>query len=91
MTYHIDNIKKAHDLDCEVLREVSADYMAEKLMDPQYSSHKMFEDLVSDYLNGSDELRKGIDRACTILTGYSLDTIAMDILQRYEEAQGRNM
>jgi hypothetical protein len=88
---NIDNIKKAHDLDCDALREVSSDYMAEKLMDPQYSSHKMFEDLVSDYLNGSEELRKGIDRACTILTGWSLDTIAMDILQRYEEAQGRNM
>lgn len=66
--------------------EVSADVMSELLMDDNWSTWKMFEGLASDYLNGSADVRKGIDLAISAVTGWNLDTIAQTILDRcYED------
>ena len=45
----------------------------------------MFEGLASDYLNGSADVRKGIDLACSALTGWNLSSIADQILERAAE------
>lgn len=63
-------------------REISAEVMSELLLDDHWSTWKMFEDLASDYLNGSDDVRKGIDLACSALTGWDLSSIAEQILAR---------
>ena len=74
-----ENIKKAYET---VAREDSAEYMAELLMDTDNGTWKMFEELSSDFLNGNEDFRKGLNDAVTILTGWSLDTIAKNLLDR---------
>lgn len=69
-------------------REISADVMSELLMDDSWSTWKMFEGLASDYLGGSADVRKGIDYACSALTGWDLPSIAARIIQRMEEENG---
>ena len=66
-------------------REISADVMADLLMDDNWSTWKMFEGMASDYLGGSEDVRKGIDLACSAITGWDLASIAALILQRCEE------
>ncbi len=60
----------------------SAEYMAELLMDPDASTWKMFERLVNYWLNGTEEYRKGLNDAVIEITGWSLDTIAKELLER---------
>lgn len=71
-------IEKALDVD----RDITADIMTELLMDPNWTTWKMFEGLASDYLNANEEVRKGIDLACSALTGWNLSSIAEKILDR---------
>jgi hypothetical protein len=66
-------------------REITAEVMSELLMDDNWSTWKMFEGLASDYLNGSADVRKGIDLACSALTGWYLSSIADQILERAAE------
>lgn len=63
-------------------REITAEVMSELLMDDTWSTWKMFEGLASDYLSGSVDVRKGIDLACSALTGWNLPSIAEQILER---------
>ena len=65
--------------------EIAAEVMSELLMDDQWSTWKMFEGLAYDYLNGSVDVRKGIDLACSALTGWNLASIADQILERATE------
>ncbi len=75
----LERIQKAFE---EGDMDVSAEVMAELLMDDGNSSYKMFEELASDYINAEEEsYRKGLDNACRILTGYSLAHIADDVLE----------
>ena len=67
--------------------EVSADVMAELLMDDEWSTYKMFEGLCSDYLGGSPDVQKGIDLACSAITGWDLGSIAALVIQRMEEQE----
>ena len=69
----------------ELDMEFTADQMAEYLMDPEWTTYKMFEDLASDYLHGSEDYRKGIDNACAALTGWSLRSIAEQMLSKAKE------
>lgn len=62
-------------------REETADHMAELLMDTENSSYKMFEELALHYLNANPKTQEGIDIACSILTGWNLDTIANQMLK----------
>jgi len=66
-------------------REETAEYMAELLMDDSNSSWKMFEDLASSYINGTPEERRGLNCACSILTGWNIDTIARELIKRHRE------
>ena len=66
----------------EVETEDSADYMAELLMDADYTTWKMFESLASAWLNGNEDFRKGLDDAVMIMTGWSLETISKRLLER---------
>lgn len=66
-------------------REITAEVMSELLMDDGWTTWKMFEGLASDYLNGSADVRKGIDLACSALTGWNLSSIADQILERAAE------
>lgn len=63
-------------------REITAEVMSELLMDDTWTTWKMFEGLASDYLNGSTDVQKGIDLACSALTGWNLSSIAEQILER---------
>ena len=68
-----------------ISREDTAYYMAGLLLDEKISSYKMFEELASSYLrNKNEEYRKGIDMACAVLTGWSLETIARNLIENYE-------
>lgn len=62
--------------------EEAAGYMAEILMDDTDSTWKIYERLVSSWLNGSKEYRDGLNDAVILLTGWSLDTITNNILER---------
>ncbi len=64
----------------EVDVDVSSDVMSELLMDVDWTTYKMFEGLASDYLNGNDDVRKGIDLATSALTGWNLSSIAQKII-----------
>lgn len=75
-------VKKALE---ELDMEFTSDQMAEYLMDPEWTTYKMFEDLASDYLNGSEEYRKGIDCACAALTGWNLYSLAEQMLSKAKE------
>lgn len=66
-------------------KDTTAEYMAELLMDDKISSYKMFEELAHDYLNGNENVQKGIDRACAILTGWNLSSIAEQLLKENKE------
>lgn len=65
--------------------QMTADYMAELLMDDSNSTYKMYEQLVSEYLHNDEGYRNGLDAACMILTGYSLRSISEEILSKIEE------
>ena len=68
--------------------EKTAEYMAEILMDTDTTTWKMFEDLASAYIHAeSDQFKEGISRACGILTGCSLETIAKNIVREYKEEE----
>lgn len=77
-----DTIKKA----LNISRENTAEYMSGLLMDTEWSTYKMFENLASDYLNGNKDVRFGIDAACSSLTGWSLTSIAKKMIKEYGEA-----
>ena len=61
--------------------EVSAEVMAELLMDDTNTTWKMFENLASEYIN-CPEKREGIDCATILLTGWSIATIAEKVSER---------
>ena len=77
-------VKKALD---ELDTEFTSDQMAEYLMDTNWTTYKMFEDLASDYLSGSEEYRKGIDCACAALTGWNFYSIAAQMLSKAKERE----
>lgn len=70
----------------EVEVDTTAEVMAELLMDDNWSTYKMFEGLASDYLNGNEDVRKGIDTAVSALTGWCMGSIAEQILDRVKES-----
>lgn len=65
--------------------ERNSEYMAEVLMDDTVSSYKMFEELASDYLNGSEDFRRGMDAALIIVTGRSIKTISQTVIEKAEK------
>ena len=77
-----DTIKKA----LNISRENTSEYMSGLLMDPEWSTYKMFENLASDYLNGNKDVRFGIDAACSALTGWKFISIAERMIKKYGEA-----
>lgn len=62
---------------------LSTEYMTELLTDYNYSTYKMFESLASDYKDASSEVRKGIDLACSALTGWTLLAIAETLVNKF--------
>lgn len=80
-----DIIEEAYKI--EDNRDLTAEYMAELLMDDSNSSYEMFEELVSSYLNGNTDYRNGLNAACSILTGYNLQSIAEEIIEKSKEAK----
>ena len=83
----VEKVKEAFDIgDCDT----SADVISELLMDDEWSTYKMFEGLASDYLNGNNDVRKGIDCATTALTGWSMKTIAEKVIEAHKEKENSN-
>ena len=72
----MDNIKYVLE---NVERDTTAEYMSELLMDDTDSTYKMFEELASVYLSGDEKFREGMDIASSILTGWTVPTIAKNI------------
>ena len=66
-------------------RELSSEHMSELLTDVDYSTYKMFESLASDYQSASEEVRKGIDIACSALTGWYFTSIAKAIVEKFKK------
>ena len=66
----------------EANTDTSSEVMSELLMDPDTTTYKMFEGLAEDYLQGNDDVRKGIDSAVTSLTGWSMASVAWMIINR---------
>ena len=66
-----------------ITRDDTAEYMAELLMDNDNTTYKMFEALAAEFIEASEEKRKGINTACVLLTGWYLETIAQQIMERY--------
>ena len=81
----ISDIEKVKEAYSEVDRENSAEYMAELLMDDTTSTWKMFEELASEFINGNEDVRKGIDTATILLTGWSMETISENLLERQKD------
>ena len=77
-------VEKAYDT---VDADDAAEYIAELLYDDSNSSYMMFEELASYYINGNDDTRVGIDRACAILTGNRLVTISQNLLEKAKKIQ----
>ena len=65
-------------------RDMTADEMSQLLIDPNWSTYKMFEHIANDYINGNEDVRKGIDQTMMNITGWSLGTIANNLLNRKE-------
>ena len=78
----MDNIKYVLD---NVSRDDTADYMFELLTDSDNPTYKMFEEMASSYLDGNEEFRKGFNRACSILTGWNIETIGENLKKKHEE------
>ena len=74
-------IKQALDT---VDRDTTADELSQLLIDPNWSTYKMFENIAHDYINGNEDVRKGIDQTMMNITGWSLGTIANNLLNRKE-------
>ncbi len=68
--------------------DVSAEIMAELLIDDENTTWKMFENLASEYINCPGK-REGIDYATVILTGWSMATIAKKISERVADLEYR--
>ena len=64
---------------------VSAELMAELLMDDTVSTYKMFETLANNYLLGSSEYQKGVDATLLELIGCDMTDLAALVIQRIEE------
>ncbi len=61
------------------LKNTSAEIMAELLMDDNHSTYRMFERIVTKYVN-NPELRDGIDFTLTELVGYNTAELAKKIV-----------
>lgn len=64
---------------------VSAELMAELLMDDTVSTYKMFETLANNYLLGSSEYQNGVDATLLELIGCDMTDLAALVIQRIEE------
>lgn len=71
----------------EVDYDDSAAYMVELLTDENWSTYKMFEDICSHYLDGNEDVRKGIDLAFSSLTGYGLTTAAKILIMKAKKSK----
>ena len=60
--------------------------MTELLRDENWSTYKMYEDLLSSWLNGSEDYRKGLDDALSTLTGWNLKSITKQLLTKASES-----
>ena len=71
--------------------DISAEVMANFLMDPHWSTYNMFESLCGDYINASPDAKHGMDIAAEALTGYSVQSIAETvyhaIVEHYDDLE----
>ena len=67
-----------------VSREDAAKYFCSLLTDEDVPTYEMFDDLASCYLKENEDVRKGIDLACSILTQWNLSSISRNMLTKYK-------
>ena len=67
--------------------DVTADLMADLLMDPENSTYRMAEELMDVYIGGSSEFRKGFNAAVTTLLGWNMTTIVEQIANLAVESE----
>lgn len=82
----LSNVQEKEDYD--LFHDSCANVMSDLLMDPSWTTYKMFEALLEDYQNGNDDVKRGIDYATQCMTGFSMESIAEKILDRIEEEKG---
>ncbi len=62
-----------------VNNDISAQVMAETLMNDTVSTYRMYDRLALAYLSGTDEFRRGLNKAVEIITDESLTSLAKRI------------
>ncbi len=67
-------------------RDISADELSQIMMGDKVSTYKAFEDLACNYLHGSAEMKKGIDKALCCLLSYNMKEIAEKVKEAVENA-----
>ena len=69
--------------------EISAELMLELLDHDSSETWMIFDNLARNWLKASSpDVRKGIDIACEVITGCTLDVIAQEVLDRFEDYFG---
>ncbi len=64
-----------------VVPDEAAQLMSDLLMDDTVTTCDMYESLCRAYINGNDDVRKGINRALEILTRYKLEDITKRLME----------
>lgn len=67
--------------------DITADYIADLLMDPENGTYRMAEELMDIYMGGSSEFRKGFNAAVTTLLGWNMTTIVEQIASLAAESE----
>ena len=67
--------------------DVTADLMADLLMDPENGTYRMAEELMDVYLGGSSEFRKGVSTAMGILLGWNMTSVVEQIADLAAESE----
>ena len=72
--YKVDNNAVADEMNC-------------MLTDPEVSTYDMYEDLVNAYVNGNDDVRKGMDLALRALTWYDMHGVYNNVKDCLKEEE----
>lgn len=69
----------------KVDKEETAQIMAEVVTDDGVSTYDVFESLADAYISGTEDMRAGIDKTLSLLTGYYMPELAEYIIRREGE------
>lgn len=83
---NLELVNKALELaneDCATFHKIASSYMSDLFTGEPHFTDGMFESLAYEYVNGTEEVRKGINRACWTLIGYDFPAISAGLYDRF--------